>query len=214
HVVISTVGPYAIHGAELVAACADAGTAYCDLTGEPQFVRDMIERHDVRARETGARIVHSCGYDSIPSDLGTLVVTRAMAERGGGRCVEVKCFAGEQRGGISGGTIASMLHIAETARRDKRVRRALTDPYSLVPGAAKRGEKGPDGLDQMGVRFDRDLGRWTGPFVMASINARIVRRSNALLDYAYGRDFHYREAMSAGRGARGFVTAAAVSAGT
>jgi short subunit dehydrogenase-like uncharacterized protein len=210
-VVLTTVGPYAIHGAELVAACVAASTDYCDLTGEPQFIRDMIDRHHVRARETGARIVHSCGYDSIPSDLGTLVTQNVMRERHGTSCVAVKCFAGEQKGGISGGTVASMIHVIETASRDAHVRRVLADPYALDPD---RGAPGPDGRDQVGVRYDRDLQRWTGLFAMAAINARVVRRTNALLDYAYGRDFRYAEAMSFPRGPKGFFGAASVSLGT
>ncbi len=210
-VVLTTVGPYAIHGAALVAACVDAATDYCDLTGEPQFIRDMIDRHHARARETGARIVHSCGYDSIPSDLGTLVVQNAMRERHGVRCAEVKCFAGEQKGGISGGTFASISYLIETASRDARVRRVLADPYALDP---ERGEPGPDGRGQLGVRWDRDIERWTGPFAMAAINARVVRRTNALLGYAYGRDFRYHEAMSLPRGPKGFFGAAAASLGT
>jgi short subunit dehydrogenase-like uncharacterized protein len=210
-VVVTTVGPYAIYGAELVAACVDAATDYCDLTGEPQFIRDMIDRHHARARETGARIVHCCGYDSIPSDLGTLFAQDVMRERHGVGCAEVKCFAGEQKGGISGGTVASMIHLVKTASRDARVRRVLADPYALDPD---RGAPGPDGRGQLGVRWDRDIGRWTGPFAMAAINARVVRRTNALLGYAYGRDFRYHEAMSLPRGPKGFFAAAGVSLGT
>lgn len=210
-VVCSTVGPYAVHGRELVAACVEAGTDYCDLTGEPQFVRDMIDAHHERARVTGARIVHCCGYDSIPSDLGTLMLQETAREALDSRCVEVKCFAGEQKGGISGGTAASMVAIADEASHDPKVRRVMADPYALDPG---RGERGPDRRDQLGVKWDDDLGMWTGPFLMAAINARVVRRSNALLDYAYGRDFRYREAMSFGKGPRGLLMAAGVSAGT
>jgi short subunit dehydrogenase-like uncharacterized protein len=210
-VVLTTVGPYAIHGAELVAACVEAATDYCDLSGEPQFIREMIDRHHARARETGARIVHCCGYDSIPSDLGTFMAQKVMKERHGVRCVEVKCFAGEQKGGISGGTVASMLHLVETASRDARVRRVLADPYALDPD---RGERGPDGRGQLGVRWDRDIGRWTAPFAMAAINARVVRRTNALLRYAYGRDFRYHEAMSVARGPKGVFAATAIALGT
>jgi short subunit dehydrogenase-like uncharacterized protein len=210
-VVITTVGPYALHGAQLVAACVEAATDYVDLAGEPPFIRDMIDRHHARARETGARIVHSCGYDSIPSDLGTLVAQETMRSRRGVPCAEVKCFAGETRGGLSGGTLSSMLNMVEAASHDARVRRVLANPYSLDPD---RGERGPDKADQMGVRWDADLGRWTGPFVMAAINTRIVRRSNALLGYAYGRDFRYREAQSTREGAKGLLGAAAWSVGT
>lgn len=208
-VICTTVGPYALYGKNVVAACVEHGTAYCDLTGETQFIREMIDRHHARAVETGARIVHCCGFDSVPFDLGVLMVQNAMNERHGVRCAEIKTFAGEQSGGVSGGTIASGLNLMEEAARDRDVRRILADPYALVPG-----ERGPDGSDQRGVRFDADIGRWTGPFVMAAINTRIVRRSNALLGYAWGRDFRYSEAMSMPKGAGGFVGAAALAAGT
>jgi short subunit dehydrogenase-like uncharacterized protein len=190
-VVCTTVGPYALYGKEVVAACVEHGTSYCDLTGETQFIREMIDRHHARAVETGARIVHCCGFDSIPFDLGVLMVQTAMKDRHGVRCVECKSFAGEQSGGVSGGTIASAMNLMDEASRDRNVRRIIADPYSLTPG-----ERGPDGPDQRGVRFDRDINRWTGPFVMAAINTRVVRRSNALLGYAWGRDFRYSEAMS------------------
>jgi short subunit dehydrogenase-like uncharacterized protein len=210
-VVCSTVGPYALHGRELVAACVEAGTDYCDLTGEPQFVRAMIDAHHERAAATGARIVHCCGYDSIPSDLGTLMLQESAQNKHGAPCVSVKHFAGEARGGMSGGTAASMVALVDEASRDPRVRRLLNDPYALDPD---RGEPGPDGHDQRGVRWDADLAQWTGPFLMAAINTRVVRRTNALLGYAWGRDFRYREAMSFGAGPKGWLTAAGVSAGT
>jgi short subunit dehydrogenase-like uncharacterized protein len=210
-VVCSTVGPYALHGRELVAACVEAGTDYCDLTGEPQFVRAMIDAHHERARATGARIVCCCGYDSIPSDLGTLMLQERAQKKHGAPCPSVKHLAGEAKGGMSGGTAASMVALMDEASRDPAVRRLLNDPYALDPD---RGEPGPDGHDQRGVRWDRDLAQWTGPFLMAAINTRVVRRSNALLGYAWGRDFRYREAMSFGSGAKGWLTAAGVSAGT
>ncbi|HEX3345588.1 MAG TPA: saccharopine dehydrogenase NADP-binding domain-containing protein, partial [Polyangiaceae bacterium] len=208
-VVCSTVGPYALHGRELVAACVEAGTDYCDLTGEPQFVRAMIDAHHARATETGARIVHCCGYDSIPSDLGTLMLQERAQQKHGAPCAEVKHLAGEARGGMSGGTAASMVALMDEASRDPGVRRLLNDPYALDPD---RDEPGPDGHDQRGVRWDADLAQWTGPFLMAAINTRVVRRTNALLGYAWGRDFRYREAMSFGKGPKGWLTAAGVSA--
>ncbi len=210
HVVCTTVGPYAKYGAQLVAACVRHGTACCDLTGETQFIRRMVDGHHEAARASGARIVHCCGYDSIPSDLGTLMLEEAMKQRHSGVCSRVQLFAGESKGGMSGGTIASMLNILDEARRDRDVRRILVDPYALNPEGERHG---PDGRDSMRVRFDRDLDMWVGPFVMAAINTRIVRRSNALLGYPWGRDFRYSEEMSFGRGARGLVAATSVSAG-
>lgn len=209
-VVCSTVGPYAKYGAKLVAACVHRGTDYCDLTGETPFIRRMIDAHHEAARQSGARIVHCCGYDSIPSDLGTLMLEDTMRERHGSVCSRVQLFAGESKGGMSGGTIASMLNIIDEARRDHEVRRILGDPYALNPEGERHG---PDGRDSMRVRFDRDLEMWVGPFVMAAINTRIVRRSNALLGYPWGRDFRYSEEMSFGRGAKGLAAATAVAGG-
>lgn len=207
-VVCTTVGPYAKYGAELVAACARRGTDYCDLTGEVQFMRRTIEAHHEEAQRTGARIVHCCGFDSIPSDLGTWMMQSAMRERHGTTLDEVRFFAGETRGGFSGGTIASLLTALDEVSRDRSVARVLADPYALTPGY-----RGPDRRDQTGVRHDRDLGMWTAPFVMASVNTRVVRRSNALLDFAYGRDFRYSEASSTGKGVAGLARATAMTAG-
>jgi short subunit dehydrogenase-like uncharacterized protein len=139
------------------------------------------------------------------------MVQTCMREAHGGPCAEVRCLVGPMKGGASGGTVASILHLLEEASRDGRVRRILADPYSLDPD---RAEPGPDRPDQRGVRWDAELARWTGPFVMAAINTRVVRRTNALLEYAYGRDFRYSEAMSFGAGPRAMLTAAGVSLGT
>ena len=208
-VVCSTVGPYAKYGAELVAACVEHGTDYCDLTGEVQFMRRTIDEHHEQAQKTGARIVHCCGFDSIPSDLGTLMMQEAMKKRHGGTLHEVKFFAGESKGTFSGGTVASMLNLLEEAKHDRGMRRLLADPYALNPEGERQG---PDGKDQQGVRFDPDLQMWTGPFVMASVNTRLVRRSHALLGYPWGRDFRYSEAMSFGKGAKGLALATGVTA--
>lgn len=209
-VVCSTVGPYAVHGAPLVAACVESGTDYCDLTGEPQFVRAMIDAHHARAKDTGARIVHCCGFDSIPSDLGTLVVQQAARDGGAGGCREVKCFVLKVKGALSGGTVASMVQVMEEATSDPEVRRVLMDPYALDPD---RGERGPDGPDPVGVAWDEDLRSWTAPFVMAAINMRVVRRTNALLGYAWGKDFRYRETLAFGEGAGAWGKAAGVTTG-
>jgi short subunit dehydrogenase-like uncharacterized protein len=209
-VVLTTVGPYGLYGKPLVAACVDAGTDYTDLAGETPFIREMIDAHHARARETGARIVHCCGYDSIPSDLGTLLLETYARDTHGARCPRVRFFAGESKGGFSGGTIASMVNLMEQGTRDKRVRGVLGNPYALVPDHEGRG---PDGSDQRGIRFDQDTGKWTGPFLMAAINTRVVRRSNALMAYRYGKDFRYEEAMSFGPGAKGLAMATAVTAG-
>jgi short subunit dehydrogenase-like uncharacterized protein len=189
-VVCSTVGPYARYGTPLVAACADAGTHYCDLTGEVPWMATTIEQFGDRAAATGARIVHSCGFDSVPSDLGTWFVQREMLARHGAASRRVRGRVGRSRGGASGGTVASLLGVLEDAAHDRQLRRLLADPYSLNPAGAPRG---PDHNEQLRPVYDKVFGQWTGPFVMAAINTRVVRRSNALLDYPWGEDFSYDE---------------------
>jgi short subunit dehydrogenase-like uncharacterized protein len=206
-VVCTTVGPYARYGGPLVGACAARGVHYCDLSGEPQFVRRMIDAHHERAAETGARIVPCAGFDSIPSDLGVHMLHHHLA-REGKALAEAHFLLMRARGGSSGGTVASMLNVSAEAG-DPAVRRLLGDPYGLNPKGAARG---PDRRDQTRPRRDADTGRWTAPFIMAGINAKVVRRSNALLDFAYGKDFRYEEAIDTGRGARGLARAVGVTA--
>ncbi len=206
-VVCTTVGPYAKYGAELVAACIANDADYVDLTGESQFIRSMLDKHHDEAVEKGVRIVHCCGFDSIPSDLGTLALQDAVIERDGEPCEEVKLIVLGASGGPSGGTLATMMNTLEEAG-EKSVRRVLGHPYALNPEGER---KGPDGSDQVKPVKDDVTGWWTGPFVMAVINTRIVRRSNALLDWKYGRDFRYSEVMrfpnaiAAGAFAAGFA---------
>jgi short subunit dehydrogenase-like uncharacterized protein len=209
-VVATTVGPYAIYGHELAASCAENGTDSCDLTGEPHFVVQTIARHHKRARETGARIVHSCGFDSIPSDLGVLLLQHEMQARHGTRCAQVKYFVVKMKGGFSGGTAASAMNVAEAMARDPSIRKTIGNPYALDPD---RTDRGPDRQDQMGVRWDSDLKKWTGPFMMAAINTRIVRRSNALLGYAWGKDFRYSECQAFSGGPGGLLGATALTLG-
>ena len=203
-VVCSTVGPFAKYGTELVAACARHGTHYCDITGEVHWIRRMIEDHEGAARASGARIVHCCGFDSIPSDLGCLYLNEAMRSRHGRPCSEVKLRVKRMKGGFSGGTVASVLNVLEEVRADRTTRRVMGDPYALNPDGER---SGPDGPDQRGPVWDVDVDSWTAPFVMAAINTRVVRRSNALLDYAYGRAFRYGEAIMTGRGPSGWARA-------
>jgi short subunit dehydrogenase-like uncharacterized protein len=208
--VLTTVGPYAKYGSALVAACAAQGTDYCDLTGEVHWMRAMIDAHHETARRTGARIVHTCGYDSIPSDLGTLALFDHVERTHNKKLTRITHYAGESKGGVSGGTIASMLAMMELSSVDRSLRKLLANPYALNPDPA---EKGPDGPDPMAVRFDDEIGLWTGPFVMAAVNSRVVRRSNALLEFHYGKDFRYTELQSTGRGATGLARASALTAG-
>jgi short subunit dehydrogenase-like uncharacterized protein len=214
-VVCTTVGPYAKYGLDLARACARHGTSYCDLSGEPNFVRSVIDEcHDV-ARATQARLVDCAGYDSIPSDLGVHMAWDHARRTHGEGLSWAKVFTGRTRGAASGGTVASALGLMEAAKASREVRRLLLDPHGLDPEPAPY-PRDPFEDDQRGVRFDKDIGRWTAPFVMASINARVVRRSHALLREdggGYGQRFRYHEAMSFGAGPRGLLTASLVTAG-
>ena len=191
-VLCSTVGPYAKYGTPVVAACVAAGTDYCDLTGEVNWMARLIPEYQSAAEASGARIVHTCGFDSIPFDMGTWYLQQAMLERHGVPAQQVKTRVGRNRGAASGGTVASMLNMMEEAGRDPALRKLVANPYALYPAGIQPGE---DGADQSGPRFDRDFGRWTSPFIMAVVNTRVVRRSNALLGFPWGEDFRYEEAM-------------------
>ena len=207
-VVLTTVGPYAQYGDALVAACVAEGTGYCDLAGEAQWMRKMIDAHHDDALTSGARIVHACGFDSIPSDMGVYHLQQASNARHGQPCSEVRMLVRAMKGGFSGGTAASLLNAVKEGRRNRSIARILRDPYALNP-ETHRG--GPDRRDQSGAVYDEDAKVWTAPFVMALINTRVVRRSNALFDNAYGSDFRYSEATSTGPGALGRVKAMTVA---
>ena len=211
-VVATTVGPYAAYGLPLVEACSAAGTHYADLTGEVSFMRASIDRCHETAVTTGARIVHTCGFDSIPSDLGVLVLHDRARADGAGALGDTSFVVTGLKGGVSGGTLASMkLGIAEM-RRDPSVRRLARDPYSLSPARDDEPAVGQP-ADVHPPRYDRDLGRWLAPFMMASVNTRVVRRSNALQGWPYGRGFRYREVMGFAGGPAGLAQSAAVTAG-
>ncbi|MFM9862483.1 MAG: saccharopine dehydrogenase family protein [Micropepsaceae bacterium] len=207
-VVLTTVGPYAKYGSELVAACVDAGTDYCDLTGEAPWIAKMIDLHQDAAAASGARIVHCCGVDSIPSDLGVLFLNDEVRRRTGKPCSAIRMRVKSMKGGASGGTIASMMHLVEEAVRDPAVRAVLSNPYALNPKGARKGVRQPGAVP---VTYDAAAGSWTAPFVMGAINSRVVQRSNALLDYAYGREFQYDEAMLTGGGVLGAPAAVALT---
>ena len=208
-VLATTVGPYLRHGLPVVEACARAGTHYADLTGEVLFVRRAIDATDTVARDTGARIVHACGYDSIPSDLSVLLLAERARTDGAGGLHDVRLVA-TARGGVSGGTVDSVRAQFEELGRDTTARRVVGDPYALSPDR----DAEPD------TRQPRDAGppsrtpdgRWTAPFVMAPFNTRVVRRSNALQDWAYGRALRYGEVMGCGRGIPGAAAATAITA--
>ena len=213
-VVVSTVGPYALYGEPLVKVCAATGTDYCDLTGEVQWIRRMIERHEPAAMASGARIVHCCGFDSIPSDLGVYFLQQESRRRFGHVATRVKMRVRAMRGGFSGGTAASLMNVVKEVRAQPALRQELANPYSLCAGAvASAAGSGVRQPNPSGARFDADFKAWTAPFIMAGINTRIVHRSNALSGHAYTRDFRYDEAVSVGKGLRGRLTATATTLG-
>ena len=202
---ISTVGPYQVYGSALVAACAAAGTDYIDLCGEPAWMRAMIDAHEDTARSSGARIVFSCGFDSIPFELGVLALQRAAETANGVPFQSVKGRVLKLRGTASGGTLASLRANVGSAA-DPQVRALLIDPFSLTPGF-----RGPEQGDATAPRFDAALGVWLAPFLMATINTRNVHRSNYLQRHRYGENFVYEEMMVAGPGPRGEETAKAIA---
>lgn len=208
--IVSTVGPYALYGEPLVKVCAESGTDYCDLTGEVQWVGAMIRRYESTARASGARIVHCCGFDSLPSDLGVWFLQNEARRRFGQPCTRVKLRIKAMKGGVSGGTIASMLNIVEQAAHNPALRKELANPYSLCP--ADHGFKARQ-QDINGAQYDPDFKTWIAPFVMAAINTRVVHRSNALSGKAYGDDFVYDEASMTRPGVKGSAVAHGVALG-
>lgn len=191
-VVISTVGPYALYGEPLVKVCAETGTDYVDLTGEVQWIRRMVRRYEEAAQASGARIVHCCGFDSIPSDLGVHFLEREAMAKFGAPATLVKMGVKALRGGMSGGTVASLMNVMKEVSKEPELKKELADPYSICPrehGFSVRQR------NISGAKFDKDFGRWLAPFVMAGINTRVVHRTNALKNAAYGGQFRYDEAM-------------------
>ena len=210
--VATTVGPFAKHGLPLVRACAKTGTSYADLTGEVLFVRDSAAAAHDQARETGARIVHAAGFDSVPSDLGVLLLHERVVADGEGTLEETALLLVSMRGGVSGGTIDSMRTQVDIVKADPALGRVLSDPYALSPDRTAEPDLGPEDEARLPTH-DPLLGRWVAPFVMAPFNTRVVRRSNALQDHAYGPGFRYREVMGVGRSPVAPVLAGVVAAG-
>ncbi len=209
-VVASTVGPYALYGSELVGAVVETGGDYCDLTGEVPWMRRMIDAHQSRAAATGARIVHACGFDSIPSDLGTWFTQQRAIEQFGRPCIEVRMSVKGARGGVSGGTAASGMQMFEEMADDPDLRKMVADPYVLAPVDLRQGPKQPGmGRPTRDDRFES----WVAPFVMAPTNSAVVLRSHAVLGQPWGREFTYGETMMTGDGLAGGVAAWAMTAG-
>lgn len=209
-VIISTVGPYLKYGEPLIKSCVDNGTDYVDLTGEAIFIKDMMDKYQEAAKQSGARIVNSCGFDSIPSDLGVYFTQKQAEAKFDSACDVIHMRVKAAKGGLSGGTIASMATIFEEVGQDKSRRKQVANPYLLnddkdAPNARQSNVSKPE--------YDSEHQRWLAPFVMASINTRIVHRSNQLLGYEYGREFKYDEAMWMKDGIKGKLTSYALSAG-
>ena len=208
-VIISTVGPYLKYGEPLIKSCVDNGTDYVDLTGEAIFIKDMMDKYQEAAKQSGARIVNSCGFDSIPSDLGVYFTQKQAKAKFDSVCDVIHMRVKAAKGGLSGGTIASMATIFEEVGQNKSRRKQVANPYLLnddkdVPKVRQNNVSKPE--------YDSEHKRWLAPFVMASINTRIVHRSNQLLGYEYGRDFKYDEAMWMKDGIRGKLSSYAMSA--
>lgn len=211
-VLITTVGPYRKYGLPVVEACAKAGTDYLDLTGEVLFMRDSIDRFHEVAQSSGARIVHSCGFDSIPSDLGVLALHEAARADDAGDLQDTTLVVRGMRGGASGGTLASMTGQLEDIGATPRLREIVEDPYALSPDRPAEPDLGAE-TDVRGPVYDDQLDTWLGPFVMAAVNTRVVRRSNALQGWAYGREMRYRETMGMGSGTLGRAKATGLAGG-
>ena len=209
-VVVSTVGPYAKYGSELVAAVAAAGTDYCDLTGEPHWMQQMIDAHAAEAEASGARIVHACGVDSIPSDLGVLFTQQQSIATLGTHCSEIRMRVKAFKGGFSGGTVGTMMNTMDELSSDPGLRKVLGNPYALAPEGQRTGVRQPNVTTPI---RDEATGHWLAPFVMASVNTRVVHRTSALLGYPWGGDFHYDEASMMGSGPAGLARASTMSAG-
>ncbi|RSV17654.1 saccharopine dehydrogenase [Sphingomonas sp. ABOLG] len=205
-VVISTVGPYQLYGSDLVAACAATGTAYVDLCGEPAWMRQMIDAHDAEAKRTGARIVFSCGFDSIPFDLGVLTLQEAAVARFGRPAPRVKCRVRTMKGTFSGGTAASLKATLAAAAKDPSLVPLLASPFALTPG-----HKGPHQPTGLIPEYDSTIESWVAPFVMAPINTKNVHRTNFLLGQRYGDDFVYDEMVVTGLGEMGKAAAEALT---
>ncbi|MEY4890313.1 MAG: hypothetical protein RIQ75_1443 [Pseudomonadota bacterium] len=205
-VVITTVGPYQLYGPQLVAACAKTGTDYVDLCGEPAWMREMIDAHDDAAKASGARIVFSCGFDSIPFDLGVWFLQQEAVKTHGKPAPRVKGRVRKMQGGASGGTIASLTETMKAAAKNPKIIGLLKSSFALTPGF-----EGPSQPSGMMPEYDSATGTWTAPFVMAPINTKNVHRTNFLLGHAYGRDFVYDEMIMTTLGDAGRAMAEAIA---
>lgn len=209
-VVVSTVGPYALYGEPLIQACVANGTDYCDLTGETQWIKKMIRKYESQAQHSGARIVHCCGFDSVPSDMGVYYLQQQAQQQFGQPATRVSMRVKTLKGGASGGTVTSLINVIQEAAADPALRKDLLNPYVLCP------EDHGNTQRQVYIKtakFDPDFNAWIAPFVMAAVNERVVHRSNALSGNAYGSNFSYNEAMLTGQGLKGRLKALGIVSG-
>lgn len=209
-VVVSTVGPYALYGEPLIQACVTNGTDYCDLTGETQWIKKMIEKYESQAQQSGARIVHCCGFDSIPSDMGVYYLQQQAQKQFNAPATQVSMRVKTLKGGASGGTVASLINVIQEAAADPALRKDLVNPYVLCPPDHSNSQRQ---IYIKTAKFDPDFNAWIAPFVMAAVNERVVHRSNALSGNAYGSNFSYNEAILTGEGLKGRFKALGVVSG-
>ena len=207
-VVLSTVGPYALYGESLVEACVNNGNDYCDLTGEAYWIKKMLDKYQLRAQKTGARIINCCGFDSIPSDLGVYFLQQVSQQQFGTPFSDVKLRVKAMKGGVSGGTVASGIEMAKAVKKDPSLRRKMGNPYLLCQPQIST-VKQPRILKPV---FDKDFNAWSAPFIMETINSRIVLRSNNLQTSSHD-DFTYGEAVLTGKGRKGYFRAWGVTLG-
>jgi short subunit dehydrogenase-like uncharacterized protein len=205
--VISTVGPYQLYGNDLIAACVETGTDYVDLCGEPVWMRQMIDKHEAAAKASGARIVFSCGFDSVPFELGAFFVQEEARRAFGVPASRVKGRVRDMRGTLSGGTAASAKATFDAVAKDLSLVAILNNPFALTPGFT--GPKQPRGNKPA---YEEDMQSWAAPFMMALINTRNVHRSNMLMGFPYGREFTYDEMVLTGPGEKGEANARLVMA--
>ena len=200
-VVCSTVGPYSLYGTKLVKVCLENNTNYCDITGEAHWIRTLIDNFHEEAKSKKIKIVNSCGFDSIPSDMGVYFIQNEIKKVYKNYAKSIKMRVAGIRGGISGGTYGSINNLLKEAYADRNVFKVLNNPYGLNP---KDKMEGMDKKDLRKIIFDKESNSWIYPFIMAGINTKIVRRSNALSNFKYGKDFRYEEATMSGKGISGF----------
>ena len=203
--VITTVGPYMKFGIQLVESCVKNSTHYCDLTGEVPFIRQSIDLFHSKAKENSCKIIHSCGFDSIPSDIGVLLLQQTSIKRNQKPCNKVKLYVKSIKGGLSGGTVASMISISQHKPGDPKEQKIFRGPFALNPREYSEYKTRQPSLKS--IKWDKGINRWLSPFVMSGFNSKVVRRTNALLDHRYGKDFAYTEVSTYKKGLRGYFYA-------